>query len=179
MDFGKLSYRKKNQYLLWGSLAFVVVVYLLAIQKTLDLWKENTSLKSQLEQASHAPAALRELRQKRATFNSQLGIYMVKESDNQERIVQVANEFCQKNHLILREIPELIRQPENEFEVITTQIVAQGSFSDLLRMVYYFEQINKIGRVTSVTFEKKEDLKTRKPYLAVRILLQNIKLLKK
>ena len=73
----------------------------------------------------------------------------------------------------------MLLQKENDFEVITVQIVAQGVFVNLVKMVYYFEQVNKIGRVTSVRFEKKEDFKNRKQYLAVKLLLQNIKIIRK
>lgn len=179
MDQNSISYTKRNQYLLWGSLAFAVLAYLLAIQKTVVLWSENKELHVKLAQAEQAPIQIRTLEDKLATFNSQLGIYLVEHNDNQERIVRVANEFCQKNHLLLREIPELVMQQEGDFEVITTQIVAQGAYRDLVRMVYYFEKVHKIARVTSVKFEKTEDPKTRKTYLAVHILLQNIKLIKK
>ena len=179
IDLQHISYQKKNQYLLWGTLAFALLVYLLAIQKTISLWQENKDFHQQLAQAEQAPAQIRLLQGKLSAFNSQLGIYLVEHNDNQEKVVRAANEFCQKNHLILREIPELVLQQEGEFEVITTQIVAQGNFRDLVRMVHHFEHEHKIARVTSVKFEKAEDAKTRKTYLAVHILLQNIKLIKK
>jgi hypothetical protein len=179
MNLNSLSYRQKNQYLLWGSLAFAIFVYLLAVSKTIALWQENKSLHAQLAQVEQAPSQIRSLQEKLSQFNSQLGIYLVEESDNQEKIVRTANEFCQKNNLILREIPELFIQEEPDFEVITTQIVAQGTFVNLVRLVHYLEKKNKVGRVTSVRFEKAEDAKTRKTYLSVRILLQNIKLIKK
>lgn len=179
IDFNSISYTKKNQYLLWGSLAFAVLVYLLAIQNTVSLWYENKELQGKLAQAEQAPVQIRILEDKLATFNSQLGIYLVEHNDNQERIVQVVNEFCQKNHLLLREIPELVMQQEGDFEVISTQIVAQGAYRDLVKMVYFFEKQHKIARVTSVKFEKSQDPKTRKTFLAVHLLLQNIKLIKK
>ena len=179
MDFNQLPYKKRNQYLLWGTLVFALLVYLLAVGKTLALWQENGALHTQLAQAEQAPDQIRDIKNKLATFNDRLGVYLIEENDNQEKIVRIANEFCQKNRLILREVPALIVEDQNDFQVISTQIVAQGMFADLLKMVYYFEQQHKIGRVTSVKFEKAEDFKTRKVYLSVRILLQNIKINKK
>jgi hypothetical protein len=178
MDLGQLSYTKRNKYLLWGSLAFAILAYLLAIQNTIDLAKENVELKSKLQEAEQAPMQVRQLQNKLQLFNARLGNYLVTENDNQEKIVRGANAFCQASGLILREIPELTMQEENDFEVITTQVVAQGSFINLLKLVHHFEKHHQIGRVSSVKFLKAEDFKTRKTYLSARIYLQNIKLIK-
>ena len=179
MNLNQLTYKKKNQYLIWGAPLFFVLVYFLALNKTMVLWQENAEMHRQLTQAEQAPVLIKNSEQKLNQFNAKLGSFLVEENDNQEKIVQAANEFCQKNNLILREVPELVVQQENDFEVINVQIVAQGAFVNLLKLVYYFEVQNKIGRLTSVRFEKKEDFQTRKQYLAVRILLQNIKIIKK
>ncbi len=174
----RLSYQTKNKYLLAGTLAFGLLVYLLAIQPTLQLWQQNREQQKELALAQQAPAKIRALEERLATLQTRLGAYLITESDNQEKIVQIANSFCQQHGLILREIPVLQVEKNNQLEVVSTRIVAQGAFVNLLKMVYFFEQQHKMSRVTSVSFEKTEDMKTRKSYLAVHILLQNIRITK-
>lgn len=172
-----IPYRKKNEYLLIGTVVFAVLVYLFAISKTLDLWTQNKDLEVQLAKASHAPSQIKNLEAKLAAYDAILGSFVVEDNDNQEELVRVANEFCQKNNLILREVPEHIVEEEEDLEIVTTRITAQGNFTNLLKMLHYFEH-NKMARVASVKFEKTEDFKTRKNYLALHLLLQNIKILK-
>jgi hypothetical protein len=175
--FDNLTYRKKNEYLLIGVLVFAVLVYLLAISKTLDLWQQNKELEIQLAKVAHAPSQIKTLEAKLAAYDATLGSFVVEDNDSQEELVRVANEFCQRNHLILREVPEHIIEEEKDLEIITTRITAQGDFGNLLKMLHYFEK-NKMARVASAKFEKTEDFKTRKTYLALHLLLQNIKIVK-
>jgi hypothetical protein len=51
----------------------------------------------------------------------------------------------------------------------------QGSFANLLKLAYYFEQKLKTGRVSSIRYEAGMDFKTRKKTLTATIFLQNIR----
>lgn len=174
-----LSQYKKIQYLLFGALAFAVLVYLLAVGKTIKLWQENQQLLRENALIQQGPKQIRYFQDKLLSFNSSVGAYLLQKGDNQEKLTQLANAFCQHHHLILREIPVLLLETDQDLELLTTQVVAQGSFTDLLRMVYYFEQEKRVARVTSVQFEKQKDPKTRNTFLSARIVLQNIRIVSK
>ncbi|MBC7387685.1 MAG: hypothetical protein H7329_00600 [Opitutaceae bacterium] len=137
--------------------------------------RNNIELKIQLEKANNAPKQIELLEKKLNDYETKLGFFVVEDNDNQEYLVRLANEFCQQNQLILREVPEHILEQENGLEIITTRITVQGEFRNLLKFLYYFEK-SKISRIASVKYEKSEDYKTRKTYLAMHLLLQNIKI---
>lgn len=170
-----LTYRKRNEYLFIIIIIFFILIYPLSISKTVDLVRNNIELKIQLEKANNAPKQIELLEKKLNDYETKLGFFVVEDNDNQEYLVRLANEFCQQNQLILREVPEHILEQENGLEIITTRITVQGEFRNLLKFLYYFEK-SKISRIASVKYEKSEDYKTRKTYLAMHLLLQNIKI---
>jgi hypothetical protein len=59
--------------------------------------------------------------------------------------------------------------------VETSMFVVEGNFSNLLNLIYILEQKHPVGRVSSVSFQSKRDLKTLQLTLSATIYVQSIK----
>lgn len=178
MDFKKMTYKKKKQFLLIGSLLFLLFAYNFVISRTVNLYRNNQRLMREVTEGITAPEKKRMLEQRLEVFNSSLNRYFADSLRNREYILGVVSEFCNKNHLVLREYPASKVSAEKDFEIETNVVVAEGDFINLLKLVYELEQKVKIARPASVNFEKKFDHKRRRDVLSVTIFLQNLRFIK-
>ena len=87
--------------------------------------------------------------------------------------------FCQKNNLILKEFPKTSHEEQQDFTMETNVVVVEGNYKDLVRLVYELENINKAGKVISVSFNSSIDNKLKKVILSATLYLQNICIKKK
>lgn len=179
MDFKSLPYKKKNLYLLGGTLFFLVVMYFYAFKKTFDLYSKNKELKGRIERAENAPENIQVLEKKLHYLNSRLNHYLIDSTKSQERVLEVVSGFCFKNHLTLKEFPQTDVLDQEDYLIETNRIVAEGDFINLIKLVYELEQKNKLGRLSSVKFDTYMDHKRKKQVLSVIIHLQNIKIKEK
>ena len=178
MDFKKMTYKKKKQFLLIGSVLFLLFTYNFVISRTVELYTSNKRLSKEVKDGVSAPEKRKNLQHRLDGFNNSLNKYFADSLKNREYILGVVSEFCNKNHLVLREYPESRLTKEKDFEIETNVVVAEGDFLNLLRLVYELEQKVKIARPASVNFEKKFDHKRRKDVLSVTIYLQNLRVIK-
>lgn len=169
------TYKQKNTALLVAALLFGLVGYYTAFGKTWYLWQENRRLQAQSHLASNIDAQILQLQQR----NQRLGAFYTPikagvQSHHEEVLKQVSG-FCQKNRLLVREIPPAVLHQETQYLIETNVVVVEGAFKDILGLIYDLEQISKTGRVASVSFEAGPDRKTRQYRLAAHIVIQNIK----
>jgi len=173
MDFKSLPYKKRTKYILIGTVIFLLVIYLLAIKKTVNLYQQNKTLTRQVDLAKDAPRGIKGYQERINDIDSKLSHY-ISEYD-QEYVLELVSNFCLKHHLLLSEFPKSETQEESDLLIETSTITAEGGFTNLLRLVYELEQNQNVGRISSVEFKTKKDFSRRKRVLFVTIYLQNIK----
>jgi hypothetical protein len=176
MNFKNLTYQQKNKYLLLGSLVFLVVVYLAAIQNTINLYQKNSSREQALLKAEDAPQKIENYRQRLDELNNRLSYYVVDSIKGEEHILEVVSNFCHKNHILLNRLPAVTTDDHGDVLVATTGVVAEGNYKDLLNLLYELEQKQKIARVTSAVFKSQFDHKRKKKVLTLTVYLQNIQI---
>jgi hypothetical protein len=171
-----LTYKKKNQYLGIGTVLFFIVIYLLVISNTVNLYVTNKELRAKLQDAESAPGKRNGLKKKLDKFNNSLSTYIADSLKNREFILTLVSDFSQKNHITLKEVPPAITSFEKGFTIETNMIIAEGNYIDLLKLVYEIEQKNKVARPVSVNFQKAFDFKRKKDVLTLTLYLQNIRM---
>ena len=171
--FKQLSYRKKNRILLVGSLLSILLIYELAIKKTIIAYANCKQMEVQLQTANDAPKMMNELRRKNAKMDLLLG-NEGKYADIQQSILGVVTDYCNANNLVLEQFPTPSVENNNGITIETNIITIEGEFGQLLNLIYLFEQKYKIGKVVSVNYKVKQDNLTRQIKLNVTIYLQNI-----
>lgn len=176
MVFKNWSYRKRNRFLLPAIPVVAIILWFGVLSRTFDLYSENLNMKKVMARADEAPQRLAKVSASLQTLNARFEAYSLDSLKDREYLLQVVSNFCRKNNIILKEFPQKATEVNKDYGLETNLVVAEGEFKDLLRLLYELEQKSKIGRPTSVRFEKTFDHKRRKAVLTLTIYLQNIKL---
>jgi len=170
----KLTYRKKIYLLLTGFVVFLFIAYSLSIKSTFELASQCSVYEEQLEFVKDAPLKIAAL-QKEIDIKEQILGRSNAGDEFQENLLKQITGFCQKNQLILREYPQVHNYIQQEYNIETNEIVIEGQFIKLLKLLYALEQEYKLGKVVSAKFMSKKDFKTNQMKLTLTIYVQNIK----
>jgi hypothetical protein len=176
LNFKELTYKKKCQYLLGGALLLLLIAYMAAFSKTIQLFIYNNALEAKVEKATKAPEQLRALESAQAAIDDQLSYYIIDTLKNHETTLEIVSEFCFRNRLILKELPRKEVMEEEDFTIETSILSVEGNYRDLLRLVYELEQKHKIGRLSSVSFRLMKDNQLKKNILVLTVYIQNIRI---
>lgn len=168
------KYKKWNKVLFLGSPVLLIILVFLVFSRTWDLFTENREIKSKIENAESAPEQIGMLNARLKGVKSRFESYSLDSLKNREYLLQVVSAFCKKNHLTLKEFPQIAVEKHENFELSTNIIVAEGYYKDLLKLLYELEQKVGLGRPASVNFEKKYDFKRKRHVLTMTIYLQTI-----
>ena len=68
----------------------------------------------------------------------------------------------------------LIKFVKKDAILKTYSFTVKGSYANILKLIYKFEQHGNFGKLISVNFEKKKNYKTGKVNLECKIFLQKI-----
>ena len=172
--FQFITFRKRNQYLAIVSLFFTLCIYLFAIKNTIAEYKLNRILKHTLEEVQIAPQEIRSLEKKLVELDGKLN-FSIADSSNQGFILEVLSEVCRKNSLVLKEFSEAIPHQKNNLTIVTNVVLIEGTFHNLINMIYELEKNAKIGKLASLNFFSYKDNKKMKTILYLKIYLQNIR----
>jgi hypothetical protein len=127
-----------------------------------------------ISKAENAPQGIAGLRKSLEGLNNKLNNYLVDTSKEHEHTLEVVSEFCHKKKLIVRELPKRRVSLENDFTIVTSELKIEGSFINLLQLLYELEYSQKLGRLSSVSWKSYVDTKTKRTILVMTIYLQNI-----
>jgi len=174
--FKDLSFKQKNRYLAVGAGIFVILAYLLAISHTVEAFNQRKMLEAKLTNAKNSPQQITVMESKLAFINSKVNSYIVDSTKGHEQILETVSNFCQKNNLTLREFPKTSYDEQKDITIESNLIIAEGSFINLLKLVYELEHRNKTGKVSSISFFSSMDNKYKRLILSVNIYIQNIRI---
>ncbi len=173
--FKELTYRQKNIYAGVGFLVVCLIIYKMNVSKTLALYSENVRLSEQIERAENAPQQLTELRDKQTRLNASLANYIDDAVTDQKYLLAITTEYCDKHGLRVRNFPETKIEATDNFQFQTNEVVVEGKFTELLKLMYLLETKYNVGRLASAEFEKIRDKKIRREVLLLKIHFQKIK----
>lgn len=171
----QIPYKKRNEYLIWGTGVFLIVVYLFALRPTLDMYQEVSALATPLEGLEETPKDLPLLEEKNLLLEQRLSGFLALDSmGNQGPLLQVLSSYCTSNRILLKEFPEALGHKENQFHIKTIATAAQGGFIPLVKLAFVLERSPNVGRLSALHFQKEMDYKTRKEILVARYYLQTL-----
>lgn len=173
--FKQLTYKRKNQLLIVGALLVLYLMYSMAIKKTLLAYNDYMNTQSHISIAINAPLLAAQLENKIKEMNTQIGSTTADKQNAEQALIELITNYCQNNSLVLREFPEMITTTEGDLTIETNRFVIGGNFKSLINMVYLLEQKKKLGKIASVRYLLKKNIKTKEMDLCANIYLQNIK----
>lgn len=170
-----LSYEKKNRMLIIAALLFGFVVYSGFVKKTIETYGDCKELHEKMEIASNAPIEKARIQKELVRLNSIIGSEKGSDTPVREALLSMLTGYCQDTNILLREFPSTLTKQETNLMVETNIFTIEGSFAKLLRLIYELEQKQKLGKISSVTYQSKKDITTKKLILTATVYLQNIK----
>lgn len=169
-----LTYKQKNTYLLIGTVAFILIAYITSIQNTVQLYQDNKRIESKITKAENAPKGIAELRKSLDGLNEKLNHYLIDTLKEHQHTLEIVSEFCYKKKLVVKELPKRMITVEEDFTILTSALTIEGTYVNLLSLLYELEYRQRLGRLTSVSWKSYVDNKTKKTVLLMTIYLQNI-----
>ncbi len=172
--WNNLSYKKRFYRIIIGLLFMIFLSYKFAFQNTLLLKGNLEKLKTELRKIENAPNKLIMIQQKLDKIDTQIGDVNF-EVDKGGYLIDKIGEFCKRNDLVLNEIPQKHVFNKENFNVVSFKVLVEGPFKKQLQLLNEIEGKPIIGKVRSVCFESKYDLKMKKKFLYGCYLFQSLK----
>lgn len=172
-----LSYREKNILIVIGGPLILIILWFFVFSNTYDLVMENRQLQERIKKAQEAPESREEIMQQIQSVDEKVKSYIIDSVRNREYLLHLVSNFCKRNSLTLKEFPQVATEKQKELQIETNKVIAEGSFSNLLNLLYEMEQKERTGRPSSVAFNKDYDHKRKKHILSLTIFLQNIRVI--
>lgn len=167
------TYKQRNWLLLAGIGFFALLVYFLALKKTLSLASECSVLKEQIMSNDNAPDKITRLEAQIKELDAKAGLSQ-ENIEFQQGLLEKISAYSAKNRVSLKEFPAHHVFASNDIEIETNQVKLEGSFLNLLNLVFSLEQVDRIGKVISVNYETVTDVRTKQVSLTAKIYIQNV-----
>ncbi len=173
--FEEITYKTKNQLLLVVIFLLAIVIYLFAIKKTIGVYQQYTEAKNKMELVTGVPLMINQLEKELKRMDANIGNQNTSGANSDQALLDMLTTYCQTNHAVLREFPQATSSMQGNLVVETNAFVVEGNFTTLLQLVYAMEQKYKVGKLASVRYQLKKDIKTSTMVLTAKIYVQNIK----
>jgi len=172
MDLKKVSYRTRMRLLPLFFVGVVLLIYWLALKKTVELSRQVSQQQQRVEQLSDAPLQIQLIKRRLQEIQNRIGSRSG--SITQEEVFRRISSWSKRNALVVREFPEPHQLSSEDYLLDTYSMEVEGRFKQLLRLVHHLEQDEYIGKLASLKFQLKTDRRSREEYLTLRIFLQTV-----
>ena len=165
--------KSKIGLLLFGTLVLLFASYQFAISKTFSLKKEYDILKREMGNFQNFEADLIRLNQKDVSLDSVLTKLSLNNLSVENSLIRFLDiQSKEFNTTIVDFNPTHEISLENGV-LSTYNFKLQGSYTDLLKVLHKLETESQFGELAHVSFIKSKNLRTRKSFLQVNVLLQS------
>ncbi len=168
------SNKAKLLALLVGSILFFPIAWKLAFNKTFDARKQINDLNYKLENVQNAPERIA-IVEKRLNYLNQLIVDDDLEGGLQNRVLDEISTICKRKGLLLREMPPMFRNLDNNYLVETINVQVAGSYHDLLQLIYVLEKPEKNLNIASIDFFIEENKRLKTKQLILSLYIQTLK----
>lgn len=173
---GNLTYRRKLQLFISGSILLLLLAYLFGFRKSFNASRELRSVKEQAEVVKSSETLKTGLEDRLIAIDSRLGNLKVVE-DDQEFILTTINQSNLQNRIRIIEIMGTDTHAENDISKSTYGATVEGAFMDLVSLLRTFEESGHDGNIVSASFYRHFDNKAKSTSTRLTFYLQEIKAL--
>lgn len=169
------KYQNRLLMVVLGSIIVLLLAWNGAFRKTIVAYNNVRELKNSINSMEQNSLKIREMQDQIIQLNSVLGI-----GENKMKTEAVFEELVSLCKVIgniqIINFPDIHQIEINGYKVTTIFAAFEGSYADLLMLVYKLERNKKTGRLVSINFKKNKDIKKGNEFLSLTILLQNYEL---
>lgn len=170
-----MTYKRKNQLLLGGFVFFGLLVFVVSIRPTWDLYSRNSYIKADLDAVQRAPKTIAQLEKELTFYTTILQSFGSNALEREQFILNRVSEVCKKHQVLLTALPASALSTQNNYELETRKIRIRGNFKNMLRVIYELEYKKPVGRISGVKFNLEEERKTKQLQLFTDFYIQNLK----
>jgi len=164
--------KQKNRLLAVGLIVLSLIAYWFSFKKTFDLGTSIEQLKLDKAQLENASGRIQYLQQQNAYLDSILQSNDVSvDASFDQTLFQKINKISEENKVQISSYDQPHIYNLEAATIQTYTIEVKGDFRNLMLFSNSLEK-QRLGKFSSVTFEKKKNFKTRKDELSCRIILQ-------
>lgn len=172
--FQNLSHKKRFYYLVTGVILIILLGYNLALKKTFNLKSECVQIEKNIAELKDAPAQLVALKKKLNSIDRSVHLAFNKKQTIQDYLLEQIADYCSSNNILIREYPKPHQYNKDDYAIETSHIVLEGSYINLLKLLYHIEQKYRLGKVSSAKFYTVINENTKVLELILELYIQNI-----
>ncbi len=172
----KISLPNQKKLLYVVIVIFMLLVYNLAIKKTVLLYLSCNEINAKNQEMESSPVLIAKLENELKQIEEKISnINSPKErKDPRQNLLQMASEYCSLNNIILKEMPVMIETTQGDYNITTNALVLQGNFINLLNFLNILEKSNTNSIVVSIDYKIYKDVINNQKNLNLIIYVQNI-----
>lgn len=167
-----MTYKKRNVIAVLSFFVALIICYLFAISTTLDYKNEYKNLVENKAMTVNLQNELKSIRVKQKYMDSILSNYEIGNSSLQNGLLTVINTLAKKNNLKIHKFNEPHSYELDNIVVNTYIFSLEGSYNDLIGVIYILEQKKSFGEIIHLGFEKKKNFRSGKFFLRLNVMLQ-------
>lgn len=156
-------------------LVVLFICYQFAFSKTFALYDTYEGLKGENLMFENIPKRQYQLQRQNNYLDSLLQKYQIGGTSLQNNLLKSLNANGDSLGFKLVVFNQVHVFEKEQLTVNSHIFTLEGSFEELLHLVYNLEQRTTFGEIVQARFEKKRDLRTRKDRLEAAIIVQNFK----
>tara|TARA_R110002051_G_scaffold2660_1_gene14289 strand:+ start:32657 stop:33178 length:522 start_codon:yes stop_codon:yes gene_type:complete len=164
--------KQKNSALVAGFVLLLLISYFFSIEKTFDLKQRAKELYQEKELLQNASQRIFNLQQENKYLDSILQVKEISiENSFQQTLLQKLNSFQKEVPVTIMAFnePHIIEQDNTILKTYSLEI--KGDFQSLMLLLNTFEK-QQLGKLTSVTFEKKKNYRRNREELIGEFFIQ-------
>ena len=167
--------KNKMGLLVLGALVLLFASYQFAISNTLSLKKEYKTLNREMDSFKNFDEELIQLTQKDVSLDSVLTKLSLNNLSVENSLIRFLDVQCKAFNTSIIDFNPTHAVNLDSGMLSTYNFKLQGNFTDLLKVLHKIETESKFGELSHVSFVKSKNLRTRKSFLQVDVLLQSYK----
>lgn len=168
------SYKQKLKAIGIAAVIIFIICYRFAFSKTIveySLYKKQSNYASVLNNQENS---INSLKYKEKKINEFFGQFILDTLQNEKNFLFVSSKFCTSNYLKIKEYTPYAISKESNVNIATKSITIEGSFNNIVKLIYYLEMEHQIGRIVSTNYKSITDGKEKKLKLNCTIYIQNL-----
>ncbi|MCI5055088.1 MAG: hypothetical protein MRY83_03210 [Flavobacteriales bacterium] len=153
---------------------FGTFMYSKTIGVTKDLLSEYDNLNSQLNENIDFEFEIKKTQKQIDAIDEVISLNKEDVGSIQNGIIQDIKDKGKQGDIAITQVPKPHMFTELQYDIVTNVIECNGDFIALVKLVDYFERNFKRAKLSSVEFEVRKNIKSKKRKLYAKLYFQNI-----
>lgn len=170
----KLTYKNRFWILCIAAFIALLISYNLAIKVTFETRKELKENEANYEQASKSPAQIQQTREQLEKLNARFYTAGEENSDFRDVLLDEVSRLADRYKVKVSSYPVEHLYATSSFLIETNEVVLQGNYKNLLKLLHHVENTEPLGKISAVEFYTEYDRKLKKDYLYLKMTFQNV-----